>query len=54
MAEVTKEEVEFIKECSKLIEKVLPYVRINENFEINISFDKEHALPLIKIKRDND
>lgn len=55
MAEVTKIEVEFIKESRILIRDILstlstPAYSSYKNYEIKIGFDEKNALPIISVK----
>ena len=51
MPQVTKEEVEFLKESVSLLKVVLPYLQNYQNFEVTISFDEKNTLPVIKVKK---
>lgn len=53
MAEITKEEVAFMKEAKELIKVLLACVDSSKSFEIRIEFDEKNALPLIIIKKNN-
>ena len=51
MAEVTQQDVEYLKAAQKLVEQVLTQtVNIFEKVDIEITFDKENALPLVRVK----
>lgn len=52
MAEVSKEEVQFIKEVVILLRNLMPYLQNSKTFEIKIGFDEKNALPVVTVKRE--
>lgn len=51
MSQVTKEEVDFLKESGNLIKTILPYLQSYSSYEVIIKFDEKNGLPLIIIKK---
>jgi len=51
MPQVTKEEVEYLKECSVILKTVLPFLQNSNSYEVTITFDEKNALPLVTIKK---